>query len=105
MSLDWAYLNFYVFTLKSSEKGAWTSTATKITSSWLKGQLHERCISRDLRWGIPVPKEGFQSKVFYVWFDAPIGYHSITRCYSQDVYRSWWHNPDHVQLYQFMAKV
>ena len=44
----------------------------------MKKGLEPRCITRDLKWGIPVPKPGFEEKVFYVWFDAPIGYPSIT---------------------------
>ena len=61
---------------KSSQ--SWTDNARAIAKSWLKGGLQPRCITRDLKWGTPVPKEGYESKVFYVWFDAPIGYISIT---------------------------
>lgn len=50
-----------------------------------------------------MPLEGFTSKVFYVWFDAPIGYVSITANYTPE-WRQWWQQPDKVQLYQFMAK-
>merc|ERR1712013_708614 len=66
---------------KSSEK--WSSNARVIAKSWLKGGLQPRCITRDLKWGTPVPLEGFQDKVFYVWFDAPIGYISITAQYTE----------------------
>ena len=59
-------------------KGEWSKNAQHITESWLKMGLEPRCITRDLKWGIPVPKPGFEEKVFYVWFDAPIGYPSIT---------------------------
>ena len=53
--------------------GLWSPNALTLTSSWLRDSLKPRCISRDLRWGTPVPLEGYTDKVFYVWFDAPIG--------------------------------
>ncbi len=53
--------------------GVWSNNAQTITSSWLRDGLKPRCISRDLKWGTPVPLEGYTDKVFYVWFDAPIG--------------------------------
>ena len=55
-------------------QGGWSTNCKAVTDAWLKGGLKERCITRDLKWGTPVPLEGFESKVFYVWFDAPIGY-------------------------------
>ncbi len=57
--------------------------------------LQPRCITRDLKWGTPVPKEGFKDKVFYVWFDAPIGYVSMTMRYTEQ-WEKWWKNPDQV---------
>ena len=50
----------------------------------MRDGLKVRCITRDLRWGTPVPAEGYEEKVFYVWFDAPIGYISITANYTDD---------------------
>ena len=50
----------------------------------MRDGLKERCITRDLRWGTPVPRPGYEDKVFYVWFDAPIGYISITANYLAD---------------------
>ena len=73
------------------------------TKGWLKKGLKGRSITRDLKWGTPVPLKGFTDKVFYVWFDAPIGYLSITNTYSES-WEQWWKNPDNVQLYQFMGK-
>ncbi|XP_055687754.1 methionine--tRNA ligase, cytoplasmic [Lutzomyia longipalpis] len=86
------------------EKG-WTHNARVITKSWLREGLRPRCITRDLKWGIPVPKPGFESKVFYVWFDAPIGYMSITSKYTRE-WKQWWQPQAdvNVSLYQFMAK-
>lgn len=83
----------------------WTNNARVIARSWLKEGLKPRCITRDLKWGIPVPLKGFESKVFYVWFDAPIGYISITRRYTKD-YLEWWQPKEGVDvtLYQFMGK-
>ncbi|TKC46853.1 hypothetical protein EI555_015263, partial [Monodon monoceros] len=81
----------------------WTPNARFIIRSWLRDGLKPRCITRDLKWGTPVPLVGFEDKVFYVWFDATIGYLSITANYT-DQWEKWWKNPEQVSLYQFMAK-
>uniref|UniRef100_A0A8C3P8V5 Methionine--tRNA ligase, cytoplasmic n=1 Tax=Chrysemys picta bellii TaxID=8478 RepID=A0A8C3P8V5_CHRPI len=83
--------------------GDWTANSRFITRSWIRDGLKPRCITRDLKWGTPVPLDGFRDKVFYVWFDAPIGYLSITANYT-DQWERWWKNPQQVQLYNFMAK-
>ncbi|MBN1837658.1 MAG: methionine--tRNA ligase, partial [Spirochaetales bacterium] len=88
---------------KASEEGAWARNAVQMTQAWIRDGLQERAITRDLKWGIPVPKKGFEGKVFYVWFDAPIGYISITANHT-DQWESWWKNPDEVQLVQFIGK-
>jgi len=88
---------------KVSREGHWTTNAVNTTRSWLQRGLEPRPITRDLKWGIPVPRKGFENKVFYVWFDAPIGYISITRRHRPD-WEDWWMKPDQVELYQFMAK-
>ncbi|XP_075966818.1 methionine--tRNA ligase, cytoplasmic isoform X1 [Anarhichas minor] len=88
---------------KSISTGDWTANAKQITRSWLRDGLKPRCITRDLRWGTPVPHPDFKEKVFYVWFDAPIGYLSITANYT-DQWEKWWKNPNQVELYNFMAK-
>lgn len=88
---------------EASVKGNWSSNSTQITHGWIKEGLKPRCITRDLKWGTPVPLEEFKEKVFYVWFDAPIGYISITATYSPE-WEKWWKNPDQVSLYQFMGK-
>ncbi|XP_062603624.1 methionine--tRNA ligase, cytoplasmic-like isoform X3 [Saccostrea cucullata] len=85
------------------DKGIWTNNARVITNSWLRDGLKPRCISRDLKWGIPVPLEGFTDKVFYVWYDAPIGYISATACYT-DQWEKWWKNPKQVELFNFLGK-
>ncbi|XP_061074678.1 methionine--tRNA ligase, cytoplasmic isoform X2 [Conger conger] len=88
---------------RSVGSGDWTGNARQITRSWLRDGLKPRCITRDLQWGTPVPHPDFSKKVFYVWFDAPIGYLSITANYT-DQWEKWWKNPEQVELYNFMAK-
>jgi methionyl-tRNA synthetase len=88
---------------EACKKGKWSANSETITSNWLKEGLKPRCITRDLKWGTAVPREGYENKVFYVWFDAPIGYPSITATYTKD-WEKWWKNPEEVQLYQFMGK-
>ena len=87
----------------TSKEGKWSNNARSITKGWLDQGLQKRCITRDLKWGIPVPLKGFEDKVFYVWFDAPIGYISITAA-KFDNWEDWWKNPEEVSLYQFMGK-
>lgn len=85
------------------DKGDWPKNSRIITESWLKEGLKDRGITRDLKWGVPVPLEGFESKVLYVWFEACIGYPSITANYTSE-WEAWWRNPEEVQLYQFLGK-
>lgn len=93
----------------ASKKGQWSSSALSITKSWIDLGFQPRAISRDLKWGVPIPEveglnhEEYREKVFYVWFDACIGYPSITNTYTDD-WEKWWKNPDNVQLYQFLGK-
>ena len=77
--------------------------------SWLDGGLRPRAVTRDLNWGIPVPVEGAEGKVLYVWFDAPIGYISNTKelCDSQpEKYGSWetWWKDESTRLIHFIGK-
>jgi methionyl-tRNA synthetase len=65
-----------------------THIIVQVTSAWMRDGLKQRCITRDLKWGIPVPLEGYRDKVFYVWFDAPVGYISITANYT-DQWQQW----------------
>lgn len=104
LSLDKLQPELQEWVEKQSIEGQWTKNARTITNSWLKEGLRSRCITRDLVWGTPVPLEGFEDKVLYVWFDATIGYISITANYSDD-WEKWWKSADDdVQLYQFMGK-
>ena len=80
----------------------WPKTATAIAYKWLDEGLHDSPITRDLKWGIPVNKAGYENKVFYVWFDAPWGYVSISQIANPE-WASWWKNPD-CHYTQFMGK-
>lgn len=88
---------------KTSKDGFWSENSINIAKSWLQDGLKKRAITRDLKWGVPVPLKGWENKVFYVWFDAPIGYISITANLT-DNWKDWWMDPDGVRLYQFMGK-
>ncbi|MCL2210469.1 MAG: methionine--tRNA ligase [Treponema sp.] len=95
---------------KASIDGYWAHNAVQMTQAWIRDGLKERAITRDLKWGIPVPKPGYENKVFYVWFDAPIGYISITGTLGEekgnwrDFVDYWWKKPDEVDLFQFIGK-
>ncbi len=71
--------------------------------SWLDLDLQPRAMTRDLNWGIPVPVEGGDGKVLYVWFDAPIGYISNTKELLPDSWEKWWKDPD-TRLVHFIGK-
>ena len=94
--------------LKTKE-AFWPEVAYSIALKWLKEGLEPRCITRDLKWGFPVPKKGFEDKVFYVWFDAPIGYIGITKQWSDEKpdernWKDWWFEDKDVYYVQFMGK-
>ena len=106
---------------KASVEGKWSDNAINITKAWIRDGLKERAITRDLKWGIPVPKAGYENKVFYVWFNAPIGYMSITKQLADERaavgkesfdWKSWWlpseseegKKKEHVDLFQFIGK-
>ncbi len=71
--------------------------------SWLDMGLQPRAVSRDLKWGIPVPVEGAEGKVLYVWFDAPIGYISNTIDAAGDDWEKWWKDPE-TRMLHFIGK-
>lgn len=87
----------------------WPDVAYSIAQKWLKEGLRPRCITRDLKWGFPVNKPGFEDKVFYVWFDAPIGYLGITKQWADEKpdernWKDWWLDAKDVYYVQFMGK-
>ncbi len=80
----------------------WKSNVYGQCKSWLDGGLQPRAVSRDLDWGIPVPVEGAEGKVLYVWFDAPIGYISATKELTPDWERYW--KSDDTKMVHFIGK-
>ena len=90
----------------------WPVLARSIAYKWLDEGLKDRAITRDLSWGVPVtkngePRPGFEDKVFYVWFDAPIEYIAATREHLPDDWESWWRQDkgaEEVRYVQFMGK-
>lgn len=94
--------------LKTKE-AFWPEVAYSIAQKWIKEGLQPRCITRDLKWGFPVNKAGFEDKVFYVWFDAPIGYIGITKQWSDERpeernWKDWWYGAKDVRHVEFMGK-
>ena len=86
----------------------WDPLVRSIAAKWLNEGLEDRCITRDLAWGVRVPRPGFEGKVFYVWFDAPIGYLAATREWAdlspERDWRSWWRPGPGVRYVQFLGK-
>jgi methionyl-tRNA synthetase len=90
-------------------RDGWPVWVSSLARSWLTSDLRDRCITRDLAWGVPVPRPGFEAKVFYVWFDAPINYIAATKEWSdadpsRRDWRSWWWEARDVQYLQFLGK-
>ena len=81
----------------------WRNNVYGQCKSWLDMGLQPRAVSRDLDWGIPVPVEGAEGKVLYVWFDAPIGYISNTKELLPDSWEKWWKDPE-TRLVHFIGK-
>jgi len=86
----------------------WPLLVSSIAKAWLKEGLQDRGITRDLKWGVPVDRPGFEGKVFYVWFDAPIEYIGATKEWADAArgrdWKSWWFDADDVRYVEFMAK-
>ncbi|MDQ0474284.1 methionine--tRNA ligase [Labrys wisconsinensis] len=90
-------------------RSGWPALVTSIARKWLDEGIQDRCITRDLAWGVPVPKPGYEGKVFYVWFDAPIAYIAATQDWAdadpgRRDWRSWWWQADDVDYVQFLGK-
>ncbi|ADM09912.1 methionyl-tRNA synthetase [Parvularcula bermudensis HTCC2503] len=85
----------------------WPLLTRSIAYKWIDEGLRDRSITRDLDWGIPVRRDGFEGKVFYVWFDAPIEYIAATKEWDPEGWESWWRTDqgaDEVTYVQFMGK-
>lgn len=88
----------------------WPVLATSIAFKWLDEGVRDRNITRDLSWGVPVDRPGFEGKVFYVWFDAPLAYIAATKDWAEADpgtgrdWRSWWFDAADVRYVEFMAK-
>lgn len=79
----------------TQSRAEWPDVVKGIAKKWIKEGLNPRCITRDLKWGVPVPENDFDDKVFYVWFDAPNAYISMTKDWAEsrgtpDDWKSWW---------------
>ncbi|MFA5325759.1 MAG: methionine--tRNA ligase [Bacteroidales bacterium] len=85
------------------EHKEWKSNVYGQCKSWLDGGLQPRAVSRDLDWGVPVPVEGAEGKVLYVWFDAPIGYISNTIELLPNEWEKWWKSED-TKMVHFIGK-
>ena len=81
----------------------WRTNVYGQCKSWLDGGLQPRAVTRDLKWGVPVPVEGADGKVLYVWFDAPIGYISNTKELLPQSWEKWWKQED-TRLIHFIGK-
>ena len=81
----------------------WKTNVYGQCKSWLDGGLQPRAVSRDLDWGVPVPVDGAEGKVLYVWFDAPIGYISNTKELLPQSWEKWWKDPE-TRLVHFIGK-
>jgi len=90
-----------------SKKGEWTDQVVKMALGWLNEGLKPRSITRDIKWGVKVPLKGYEDKVFYVWFDAPIGYVSSTKEWAEkqgkpELWRDYWQKD--ARIYHFVGK-
>jgi methionyl-tRNA synthetase len=86
----------------------WSQQVYRMAMGWIKEGLKPRCITRDLEWGVKVPIPGYEDKVFYVWFDAPIGYISSTKEWAENMgkpqeWRKYWQDED-ARIYHFIGK-
>jgi methionyl-tRNA synthetase len=86
----------------------WPALTSSIALKWLTEGLEDRGITRDLAWGVPVDREGFAGKVYYVWFDAPIEYIAATQSWAKAEpgrsWERWWRPEEDVRYVQFMGK-
>lgn len=106
--LDLPQMQYRISAWIESKRKIWPKTSYSIAKKWLTEGLKARAITRDLKWGVPVPLDGYREKVFYVWFDAPIGYIGISMEWAKqkgdpDRWKWYWKDPN-TKLYQFIGK-
>ena len=100
------YEKFITSWIEKKDKVKWKSNVIGQVKSWVENGLQPRAITRDLKWGIPVPLNGVKDKVLYVWFDAPIGYISSTKEWAELNNKDWkpyWLN-ENTELIHFIGK-
>ncbi|MCG8411692.1 MAG: methionine--tRNA ligase [Bacteroidales bacterium] len=100
------YQNEWLEAWIDNHKSNWKSNVYGQCKSWLNAGLQPRAVTRDLDWGVPVPVEGADGKVLYVWFDAPIGYISATKAWAEKSGKNWedyWKSNDS-RLIHFIGK-
>lgn len=86
-----------------SQKDVWRTHVYGEAKRWISEGLRERSITRDLSWGIKVPLNGYENKVFYVWFDAPIAYMTFTKQMGGNAFEKFWKNPGG-EIFHFLGK-
>ena len=91
-----------------ADKDYWRSNVKTFTKNWIDEGIHDRAITRDMSWGVPIPVDGWEDKVIYVWFEADIGYLSASVEYSRmigkpDYWEAFWKDPE-VKSYYFIGK-
>ena len=89
--------------IKENSKNNWSKDAVNKSLSMIKQGLKPRDITRNMKWGFPVPLAGYENATLYVWFDAVLGYIGITKEWDPKRWRDYWQN-EHTQLVQFMGK-
>lgn len=87
---------------------AWSGQVIKMALGWISEGLKPRCITRDIKWGVKVPIKGYEDKVFYVWFDAPVGYISSTKEWAKKIgkpeyWRKFWQGKE-TKIFHFIGK-
>lgn len=87
--------------------GIWSKQVVNMALGWIKEGLNPRCITRDIKWGVKVPIAGYEDRVFYVWFDAPIGYLSSTREWAKKIgkaeeWKKYWQSD--AKIFHFIGK-
>ncbi|MDD4984072.1 MAG: methionine--tRNA ligase [Candidatus ainarchaeum sp.] len=101
--LDYSKLEMPLIKWVNSKEKDWNPLTVSIARAWLEKGLKARSITRDLDWGIKVPLPGYEDKVFYVWFDAPIGYISFVNDAVGNI-TDWWGKKSDAKIFHFLGK-